>query len=41
MTTATLQARSLEPALTVNDFERSLPFLHRGPGIHDHSEVGG
>ena len=33
MTTATLQARSLEPALTVNDFERSLRFYTEGLGF--------
>ncbi len=33
MTTATLQARSLEPALTANDFERSLRFCTEGLGF--------
>jgi hypothetical protein len=33
MTTATLQARSLEPALTVNDFERSLRSYTEGLGF--------
>jgi uncharacterized glyoxalase superfamily protein PhnB len=33
MTTATLQARSLEPALTVNDLKRSIHFYTEGLGF--------
>jgi uncharacterized glyoxalase superfamily protein PhnB len=43
MTTATLQARSLTPSLTVNDFKRSLRFYTEGLGfaVEDEYEVEG
>ena len=38
MTTATLQARSLTPSLTVNDFKRSLRFYTEGLGFAGRGE---